>query len=539
MDNYFYTQQAAFWMHSWQVISGICFHQAKIDFSQVQLIGTIIVIKFISRFPTQKPMRRISLILLLVCLFLPGCAPQNPTTDSQPSLALTDCVLPTASGKQMEARCGKLTVPEDRSNPSGRQIALNIALIPAIKRKPAPDPLFMLAGGPGQSAVKTFPNMLLLLNNIHEGRDIVLVDQRGTGESNPLRCLDPDNEEILSDEQVIEQLKTCPKRLDADVRFYTTEIAMQDLDAVRTALGYGRINLYGGSYGTRAGLTYLRMFPERVRTLTLDAVVDADFVMLMDAAGDGQKALDFFFARCAADAACQTSFPNLHSEFDELLKRLSSVPLEATIPHPITNKPLKVNITRAKLTNMIFNNLYSPDLEAILPLAIHTAYTKGDYAPLISQAYMLDAGLYDGMFYAVTCSEDAPLISAPQAEKLSQGSVFGNRTLQFVEVCASWPKGSVSAEFRAPVASDVPVLIFSGEADPITPPWHADKAAATLSNKVQLVFKGMGHGNLSSRCTTNLLKDFLDSASITGLDTSCVTGIKPPPFFVDFSGPRP
>jgi pimeloyl-ACP methyl ester carboxylesterase len=139
----------------------------------------------------------------------------------------------------------------------------------------------------------------------------------------------------------------------------------------------------------------------------------------------------------------------------------------------------------------------------------------------------------------VTCSEDAPLIAGPEAEKLSQGSVFGNRTQDFVEVCAGWPKGQVSAAFREPVRSNVPVLIFSGEADPITPPWHAEKVAAALSNKVQLIFKGMGHGNLASRCTTNLFKNFLDSAATTGLDTSCVPGIKPPPFFVDFSGPRP
>jgi pimeloyl-ACP methyl ester carboxylesterase len=152
---------------------------------------------------------------------------------------------------------------------------------------------------------------------------------------------------------------------------------------------------------------------------------------------------------------------------------------------------------------------------------------------------MLDAGLYDGMFYAVTCTEDAPLISAPEAEKLSQDSLFGNRTKDFVKVCAKWPKGSVSADFRAPIVSNVPVLIFSGEADPITPPWHAEKVAASLGNEMHLLFKGMGHGNLSSRCTTNLLKNFLDSASTIGLDITCVAGIQPPPFFVDFSGPRP
>jgi pimeloyl-ACP methyl ester carboxylesterase len=213
--------------------------------------------------------------------------------------------------------------------------------------------------------------------------------------------------------------------------------------------------------------------------------------------------------------------------------------VEITIPHPVTNKPLTLAVTRRLLTNMVFNTLYSPDLVATLPLAIHAAYGSGNYAPLIAQAYLLDAGLYDGMFYAVTCTEDAPLISPPEAEKLSQGSVFGNRTLDFSEVCARWPKGSVSTTFRTPVISNVPVLILSGEADPITPPWHAEKVAESFSNELALVFEGMGHGNLSSRCTTNLLKEFLDSASTAGLDTSCVAGIEPPPFFVDFSGPRP
>ena len=485
-------------------------------------------------------MRRNFFLLFTICLLFSACALQIATPGAVRSLALTDCALLTASGRQIDARCGTLSVPEDRSNPAGRKIALNIALIPAIKRKPASDPLFMLAGGPGQSAVEAFPAMLQLLSNLHEARDIVLVDQRGTGESNPLRCLDPEKDEDLTEEQVIERLHSCLKRLEADLRFYTTEIAMQDLDAVRAALGYESINLYGTSYGTRAVLTYLRLFPERVRTVTLDAVVDADFVMFMDAARDGQKALDFFFARCASDQACQTTFPNLQTEFDKLLKRLETAPVEITIPHPVTNKPLTLTVTRRMVTNMVFNTLYSPDLVATLPLAIHAA-AGGNYAPLISQAYMLDAGLYDGMFYAVACTEDAPLISPPEAEKLSQGSVFGNRTLDFTKVCDKWPvqRGSVSAAFRTPVVSDVPVLIFSGEADPITPPWHAENVAVSLSNKLHLVFKGMGHGNLSSRCTTNLLKDFIESASVVGLETTCVADIEPPPFFVDFSGPRP
>jgi pimeloyl-ACP methyl ester carboxylesterase len=191
------------------------------------------------------------------------------------------------------------------------------------------------------------------------------------------------------------------------------------------------------------------------------------------------------------------------------------------------------------LTGMVFNTLYSPDMVAMLPLEIHVAYADGNYTPLISQAYLLDAKSADGMFYSVICAEDAPLITAPAAEKLSQGSVFGDRALDLLKVCAQWPRGSVSAAFRNPVVSNVPALIFSGQADPITPPWHAAKVAASFSNELHLVFKGMGHGNLSSRCTANLLKDFIESASIAGLKTDCVAEIAPPPFFVNFNGPRP
>lgn len=484
-------------------------------------------------------MHRNLILLFILTLLLTACGPQKATQAAVRSLELTDCALLTVSGKQIDAQCGTLSVPEDRANPAGRQIALKIALIPAIKRSPAPDPLFLLAGGPGQAALEAFPAMLGLLQPIHEGRDIVLVDQRGTGESNPLRCLDPEKDEALTDEQVIERLQTCPKRLDADLRFYTTEIAMQDLDAVRAALGYETINLYGASYGTRAALTYLRLFPDRVRTLTLDAVVDPGFVMYVDAARDGQQSLDFFFARCAADPACQATFPNLKTEFADLLTRLEAVPVEVTFPHPVTNHPLTLTVTRQLITNLVFSTLYSPDLTATLPLALQAAAVEGNFVPLISQAYLLDAGLYDGMFYAVTCTEDAPLISPTTAEKLSQDSVFGNRTLDFAKICAAWPKGSVSAAFRAPLVSNVPTLILSGEADPITPPWHAEKVAEALSNELHLVFKGLGHGNLANRCTANLLRDFLANASTEKLDPSCVTSLTPPPFFVNFSGPRP
>jgi pimeloyl-ACP methyl ester carboxylesterase len=483
-------------------------------------------------------MKRLSYISLLFLTLLASCSPSNLPAETEPSISLEDCSLTSPSGRQVDAKCGTLTVPEDRANPDGRQIDLHIAVIPAITRSPEPDPVFLLAGGPGQSAIEAFPAALSLLFNIHQDRDIVLVDQRGTGKSNPLRCIDPEVE-VLTDEEALKILKECPKSLDADVRFYTTEIAMTDLDEVRAALGYESINLYGASYGTRAALTYLRMYPEHVRTVTLDAVVDPGFVMFMDAAEDGQEALNQFFARCEADEACAQTYPNLESEFNGLIARLAEAPAEIVIPHPLTNKPTDVEVTDTFITSMVFNILYVPDLVAALPLGIHQAYAEENYIPLISQAFMVNAGLYDGMFYAVACTEDAPLIDADEAAQKSRDSVFSDRTVDFAAVCKSWQKGEVSPQFREPVVSDVPVLILSGEADPITPPSHAEKVTESLSNDLHLIFANMGHGNMTSVCGSDIFTAFVESGTLNGLETDCVEKVVPPPFFVDFSGPRP
>lgn len=479
-----------------------------------------------------------SLLLLFLLTFLASCSTSNLPADPEPSLPLEDCALASPIGRQVDAQCGTLTVPEDRTNPGGRQIDLHIAVIPAISRSPAPDPIFLLAGGPGQSAIEAFPATFALLFNIHQDRDIVLVDQRGTGKSNPLRCLDPEAE-VLTDEEALAILKDCPKSLDADVRFYTTEIAMTDLDEVRAAFGYETINLYGASYGTRAALTYLRMYPDRVRTVTLDSVVDPSFVMFMDSAEDGQEALAQFFARCEADEACAQTFPNLQTEFEGLIARLAESPAEIVIPHPLTNQPTDVEVTDTFITSMVFNILYMPDLVAALPLGIHQAYAEENYIPLISQAFMVNAGLYEGMFYAVTCTEDAPLIDAEDAAQKSQDSVFIDRTVDFAAVCEGWQKGEVSPQFREPVVSDVPVLILSGEADPITPPRHAEKVAESLSNDLHLIFADMGHGNMPGTCGSDIFTAFIESGTLIGLETDCVDKVTPPPFFVDFSGPRP
>jgi pimeloyl-ACP methyl ester carboxylesterase len=480
-------------------------------------------------------MRNAIKFLILPTILISSCLPQPTTTTDHPAIALTDCVLKSPGiESQVDAKCGSLSVSEDPSDPGSRQIDLNIAVVEAIRRSPQPDPLFILVGGPGQSAIETYPALSGTVFRIHEERDIVLVDQRGTGESNPLRCLDPLDETLEGDE-VVARLKECPARLDADLRFYTTDIAMQDLDRVRSALSYETINLYGVSYGTRAALVYLKMYPARVRSMILDAVVDPSFVLYQDAARDGQRALDLFFERCEADEACSSTYPGLRSEFEQMLQELRESPVDIIIAHPITGKPLDFTVTETALTNIIFNTLYSADLVAMLPLAIHQAYVEDNYAPLITQAYVLDAGIYDGMFYTVACAEDAPLLTGAEEEP----GIFGSSVQNFIEVCEAWPQSEPPEVVHEPVKSGVPVLMLSGDADPITPPWHAEALTESLSNSLHLTFSGMGHGNGGSDCTTRIIDSFIESASTSGLDTTCVESIKPPPFFVDFSGPQP
>jgi pimeloyl-ACP methyl ester carboxylesterase len=474
------------------------------------------------------------LALFGLALFLAACATATPAQSPTPTLALEDCSL----AGNLKAQCGTLAVPEDYAQPQGRTLSLNIAVIPAVSRSPQPDPLFLVAGGPGQAAIEAYPQVFFAFEAINQDRDIVLVDQRGTGESNPLRCFQPDDERVLDEAAVIAELKQCPARLEGDLRRYTTEIAMQDLDAVRAALGYERINIYGASYGTRAALTYLRLYPERVRSLVLDSVVSADFTIYLSASQDGQRALDLLFARCEAEADCAAAFPDLRAEFAQVLQRLEAESPAITLPNPVTGKPLSLTLTRRVFVSTIFNSLYSPEFVSILPLGIHTAFEKNDFGPLLTQAASLEAGLYDGMFYSVVCAEDAPFITQANAEAMAS-ETFGDQTLALREVCAAWPQGAISAAMRQPVTSDVSVLLLSGQADPITPPQYADEVAKTLPNSLHLIAPGMGHGILIRGCVDRIATDFIASGSVAGLNSECVQTIEPPPFFVSYTGPRP
>jgi pimeloyl-ACP methyl ester carboxylesterase len=496
----------------------------------------------------------VRLVGILVCLAaLPACARAagvNPGTPAPAAtLALNNCQLSSPGlPVRVEARCGTLAVPEDRASPASRQILLNVAVLPAVSRNPQPDPLFFLSGGPGQAATETFPQLAGAFELINRRRDIVLVDQRGTGKSNPLRCPEPetlDPNTLLGEDQIAQQAGACVQALNqvADLRLYTTSIAMADLDAVRAALGYETLNLYGVSYGTRAALTYLQQYPDRVRAVILDGVVPQDWDIGLHFAPDGQRALDLIFDRCVLDPACQAAFPNVRAELDDLLESLAGQPQPVTVAHPTTHEPTQVILTRTLVASTIRLLTYTPETAALIPLLIHTTHAGGDYGPLAAQFLLgnanLAATMSDGMTNSVVCSEDVHF-DAQVAARSNRGSYVENSVTDLLlATCAVWPKGGIPDGFKTPVVSRAPALLLSGEADPVTPPDNAARAARTLANSFQIVVPGQGHNIIFRGCIPRLAADFIDRGTAAGLDTTCVADIRPMPFFIDFTGSAP
>ncbi len=465
-----------------------------------------------------------------------------------PELELAPCRISDMRGLvSVAARCGRLKAPEDPDAPEGRHIELAVAVVPAIATRPKPDPLFLLAGGPGQGAIEGYTPHLGEFADIHREHDLVMVDQRGTGGSNHLDCEMPDDA-LESDEippaEIRKLAQDCLAELPGRPEFYTTSIAVGDLDAVRAALGYERINLFGGSYGTRVAQHYARRYPERTRTITIDSVVPPALTLVPLIAIEAQRALERMFARCEADPLCDERFPKLADQFARVDARLRHSPVTVTLPDPVTGEIGIVKVTRNHLVTMTRMLSYSARTASLLPLLIHEAATRRNYGPLAAQAMMagkdLERIIAMGMHNSVVCSEDAPhfagIVERAALEKSYIGPVMYD---SMTALCEVWPRGTVDADFHEPLKSPVPTLLLSGEFDPATPPEYGATAAAGFEQHLHLVIPGQGHGQTGLPCVQRLLRDFIERGTLDGLDAACVGDIKPAPFFLSFNGPAP
>jgi len=472
---------------------------------------------------------------------------------TEPAMALPDsnqiefsnCVL-TLPGTNYtaSARCGSLDVAQDPTNPDGRRITLNIAVAPATGSTSEPDPVFFFAGGPGQAATETWVMIRPTLRKIRKTRDIVMIDQRGTGKSNKLECASEIEEDLNQEidlDLIRSETEKCLAELDGDPRFYTTTIAMGDYNRVRMAMGYGKINIMGVSYGTRAAQVYLREFPDTVRTVTLDSVVPMQLALGQEHAPMLDRSVAAVFADCASDDTCNTLYPGHADELNALFMQLRNRPRDITIINPVSGKPQAMRLTADTLAVAIRFLSYSSETQALIPLLVHEALTTGNLSRMASQAILVMAGLNEmlarGMELSVLCAEDYPFVDL-RADY--SNTLMGNLFLEIIDLqCRVWPHTEVPNGFHDPVVSDVPVLLMSGERDPVTPPAYAARTAETFSNSLNLVARGQSHSVMKNICLRDITTEFIEKGSISGLDTRCVDKIQPAPFFTSLLGPDP
>lgn len=473
-----------------------------------------------------------------------GLAPGGAAALTLGAIEFTPCELESAMGGAVEAECARYEVAEDPEAPAGRRIALQLALVPARARNPEPDLVVMLAGGPGQSALEAYPDVAAAFAPLRRHRHVLLVDQRGTGRSNPLKCPLPDWKDPATQTAAAlrEQASACLARLAgrADPRFYTTSDAVRDLETVRGALGAPALNLVGGSYGTRVALEYLRRYPGAVRTVTLDAVVPPELALLQDHAANLDAAVNQIFTACRLDAACFRQFGDPARTLAVLRERLRVAPERAELHDPRTHVPRVETLTETLLAGTVRLYSYQPEAAALLPLLISEA-ARGRPQPLLAQGEILfqrlSESLAHGMELSVICAEDAPFL-APRPQ--DAGTLLGPMVTALArEQCAVWPRGGMPAEFKRPVVSDAPALLLSGERDPVTPPRYGEQVVRTLSRGRHFVLRAQGHTVLTRGCVPRLLRDFIERADAAGLDPGCLTALGAMPAFTSYQGPEP
>jgi len=448
-------------------------------------------------------------------------------------------------GIDREVQCGRISVAEDPDRPEGRRIEIHYAVVPALARVRGLEPVYVFAGGPGQSARRVAGQVQPLFARLNARRDIVYIDQRGTGASNALACDSRQPAaslaETLDAERLAARTRECLRKLGAanDLRQYATWIAVGDVDAVRAALGHERINLWGASYGTRSALEYLRQFPQRVRSMVLDGVAPPDMALPASFGIDAAASLNGLIDGCARDPACNSRYPALGPAVEGLLASAAGEGLKTTVTHPLTGTPESVRIDRATLASVLRVPLYSPPLAALLPHALAEA-ARSNLTPLLAVAASITSSVAEnfaeGMHFAVVCAEDLPRVDAT-ARAAVAATRFGASFLRvYDETCAAVPRREVPAAFYKLSDADVPVLVLSGGVDPATPPRHGERVAKELKRASHVIAPQLAHGVSMHGCAPELVSGFIRQAGTEGLDLECLRRLPAPKFFAPPTG---
>jgi pimeloyl-ACP methyl ester carboxylesterase len=456
---------------------------------------------------------------------------------------LSACHIPNY---RQEILCGTHTVFEDRLRNTGREIQINFAVIPAISEVSEPDPVLILPGGPGQAAKDMGPIVRLAFSDVNQNRDIVLIDQRGMGSSHPLQCEVPDlaGEGIqteISNQQIRDFLSKCLESLEADVTLYTQDLANQDIHEILIALGYQNVNIYGGSWGTRAAQLYSQQFPEHVRSMILDGSAPLENKVPLFANDDAERALQLTFQDCVNDQDCNEAFPDLARKFQQALAHLGDKGIQVTLDDATTAESVTFTLTRDQFVNALRGILYVPEFVRLLPIIIEQA-SRGEYKALSGVSSYFATQQQDAMAIgaslSILCSEELGRMTDQEVAQLSQSGFVGSAFIDlYKNACSVWPKAAVPAIYSDFQDLDIPVLLLSGQLDPVTPPRWGEKMAEYYPNSLHLIANATGHNVAPVKCADELMRVFINEASSANLDGSCLLEIRRPSFFTSSSGP--
>lgn len=456
------------------------------------------------------------------------------------------------------AECSTLSVPFTHGMTAGTDtqsrhakvipefLTLSIAKIPARSNRELDDPLIFLSGGPGQSATASWPQIQSAFYPILANRTVYLIDQRGTGNSARMDCAPADTGTDASiDLEVVEQASLqCYEDQTLPTEWFTTSVAVRDLETVRKSLGIEKWNLYGVSYGTRVALHYLRRYPQHTRSVILDAVVPPQKPLGPEIPVYAQQALDALFTRCQQDDDCSAAFPKLREKTNALFQALETQPQTVEFENVSRGTLESIQFSAHHLASTVRLMSYSSYGTAILPSMLYDAAHNNNLAPFARQVGLqldqLDNALAAGMHSAVVCTEDAPFIKSSVDRALLEQTYLGDSILDTTSTtCNQWPMGVIDADFHEPVVSDVPVLALSGAVDPITPPDYAELAIQSLSNARHIVNKHQGHTQALLGCMPSVMSQFIEQASPENLNLDCLKRLSPPALFIDANGPQP
>ncbi|KGJ94934.1 alpha/beta hydrolase [Colwellia psychrerythraea] len=439
-----------------------------------------------------------------------------------------------------QVKCGKLEVPENYQKPNGDKISINFAVLPAIDNSEYKAPLMFLAGGPGQAAVELATGLNRVFREVRKTRDIILVDQRGTGESSALSCEFEAVDNVYStlpDALNPQEVKDCVSQFKGDVTQYNSENAIRDFDAIRAALGHEKLNIYGGSYGTRAGLVFMRMFPDSLESVVLDSVGPIEVPIGMFGQS-GARSFNLLIENCKNSDSCHKAFPDLAEEFQTVKARLAKDPVSIDILHPRLGTPTKLVVDETKFTGNLRFQLYGMEGRSMVPLVIHQAFL-GNYQPLIGLMARTEGEqlVYTGLLFNIVCNEDMPRLSAQDKATDANNNFDGKDShLAWDMVCPFFPKYSPSEDFYQSVTADIPTLILSGNLDPVTPPSNGEYSAKTLPNSHHIIVENASHTVAMSTCASDIINEFLTSKTPKELDESCLKDIPQESFMTSVNG---